>query len=84
MISKIERGFPATYKECQESNFVAKSRTFVNSLVFLPEKLETVLKTVPSQCSYCDHPLDDWKHKGAIQYELLLSCHIKNESKILF
>ena len=67
VISKIKKGFPVSYKDCQESNFVQNSRTFVNSLVFLPDKLETLLKTVPNQCTHCDHPLDDWRHKGAIQ-----------------
>ena len=83
MICKIEKGFPATYRECQESHFVAKSRTFVNSLVFHPEKLEALLETVPSQCSYCDHPLDDWKHKGAIQYEDAMQILFLATSQIL-
>jgi hypothetical protein len=65
VILQIKNGFPSSFKECQESNFVTNSRTFVNSLVLLPEKLEQILQTVPSQCKYCDHKLDDWKHKGA-------------------
>ena len=67
VISKIVAGFPKTFKECDESDFAAKSRTFVNSLVFDNDKLELVLNTIQSHCTYCDHPLDDWKHKGATQ-----------------
>ena len=67
VISKIASGFPKTFKECEESDFLSNSRTFVNSLVFNEEKLDIVLNTLQSHCSYCDHPLDDWKHKGAIQ-----------------
>ena len=68
VISKIESGFPKTYKDCEESNFVPKSRAFVNSLVHNAGKLEAVLNTVPIQCSYCSHPLDDWNHKSPKSY----------------
>ena len=67
VIAKITSKFPSTYKECEESNFLSNSRSFVNSLIFSPEKLEAILNTIQSQCTYCDHTLDDWRHKGAIQ-----------------
>ena len=76
VINNIEKGFPKTYKECEESDFVYRSRTFVNSLVQFPDKLETLLDTLPTECSYCSHPLNDWRHKPPKSYFLTMG-HLK-------
>ena len=81
VLSEIKSKFPATMKDCQDSNFVKNSRTFVNSLVQIPEKLEQVLRTVPSQCKYCETPLEDWKHKTPKSY--FLSMGYLKEIQIL-
>ena len=76
VIAQIKNGFPQSYKDCQESDFVTRSRTFVDSLVVMPEKLEQILQTIPSKCRYCDHPLHDWSHKEAKSYFLSVG-HLK-------
>ena len=76
VISEIKSKFPATMKDCEESNFVKNSRIFVNSLIEMPEKLEQVLKTVPSQCKYCEIPLNEWRHKTPKSYFLSMG-HLK-------
>ena len=76
VIDDIKTKFPANMKDCQQSQFVANSRTFVNSLVHDPEKLNQVLKTVPSHCKHCNSPLEDWKHKTPKSYFLSIG-HIK-------
>ena len=64
VIAKIKEDFPASFKDCQNSDFVTKSRVFVDSLVSFPGKLDQILKTIPSKCRYCDVLLHNWKHKG--------------------
>ena len=76
VIQNIKSGFPSSLKDCEESDYLGRSRIFVDSLVVLPEKLEQLLKTLPSHCNYCHHQLYDWKHKGAKSYFLSMG-HIK-------
>lgn len=70
VMQRVKGGFPHSLKDCQESDYMSRSRSFVSSLVVIPEKLEQILKTVPSQCDYCNLPLIDWIHKGAKSYFL--------------
>ena len=76
VIRRIENSFPKTYKECEEGDFLSTSRTFVNSLVNFPDKLSTILNTLPHECSYCSHPLSDWKHKHPKSFFLTMG-HLK-------
>lgn len=64
VLSKVKKNFPQSYKECEESDFLRNSRTFVDSLIHLPEKLEAVLKVVPSICEKCHSSLIEWNYKG--------------------
>ena len=70
VIHQIKTKFPGTLEECQESKFLTNSRTFVESLILLPDKLEQILKTVPSKCKFCDVSLELWKHKTPKSYFL--------------
>ena len=70
VIDQIKNGFPGTLKECQDSAFVSNSRAFVNSLVMMPDKMQQILQTIASHCKYCDHQLEDWKHKTPKSYFL--------------
>ena len=79
VICKIEAGFPKNYKECEESDFILNSRKFVNTLLHSPDKLETLLSTLPSVCSYCSLPLEDWKHKNPKSYFITMG-HLKQIS----
>ena len=72
VMKRIRDGFPSSMKECQESDYLSRSRNFVTSLVEIPSHLEQVLKSVPSQCDFCDLPLLDWIHKRAKSYFLSL------------
>ena len=76
VLNRIEKAFPKTYKELEEGNFLSKSRTFVNSLVHQPDKLKALLNNLPSECSYCSHPLDDWRHKHPKSYFMTMG-HLK-------
>ena len=76
VIAQIKNGFPKSYRDCQESDFLTRSRSFVDSLVVMPDKLEQILHTIPDKCRYCDHPLHDWSHKGAKSYFLSVG-HLK-------
>ena len=76
VINEIKNKFPASMKNCQESQFVTNSRTFVNSLMSDPEKLEQALKLVPSHCKHCNCLLEDWKHKTPKSYFLSIG-HIR-------
>ena len=76
VIDEIRTKFPPTMKDCQDGQFVRNSRTFVNSLVNNPEKLEQVLGTVLSHCKHCNQELKDWKHKTPKSYFLSMG-HIK-------
>ena len=69
VISSIKSEFPPSFKSCQESDFVANSRTFVESLVPFPGKLHQLLETIRNDCKYCKTQLEDWKHKGNIQHQ---------------
>lgn len=69
VISSIKSEFPPSFKSCQDSDFVTNSRTFVDSLVALPGKLDHLLETISSNCKYCKTQLEDWKHKANIQYQ---------------
>lgn len=88
VISNIKSGFPSSFKSCQDSDFVTNSRTFVDSLVSLPEKLKHVLETIPSTCKYCKVHLDDWNHKENIQYQSNISYNFSGyklmRTKIIF
>ena len=69
VLERIKNGFPDSLSDIETSDFLTKSRTFVDSLVSLPDKLQHILKTLPDKCSYCDlHPLHDWIHKPAKSY----------------
>ena len=83
VIAQIKKDFPATFKDCQNSEFVTKSRNFVDSLVSFPVKLEQILKTIPSNCRYCDILLDDWNHKEAIQYHYFIYTFVSRDSRVL-
>ena len=76
VIDEIRGNFPPNMKECQESQFVKNSRTFVNSLVTDPVKMDQVLQTVPRSCRHCKQDLQDWKHKPPKSYFLSMG-HIK-------
>ena len=73
VISRIKKGFPVSYKDSEESDFVTKSRSFVTSLTDQPGKLDKVLQTVPNVCEYCNHKLDEWKHKAIHSTKILNS-----------
>ena len=76
VIENIGNGFPSSLKECEESDYLARSRTFLDLLVVFPNKLNQILQTLPSHCKYCHVELYDWKHKGAKSYFLSMG-HIK-------
>ena len=63
VISEIKKGFPKSMTILNESDFVARSRVFLNDVASSPEKLENTLSTLPTVCKYCNEDLNDWKHK---------------------
>ena len=67
IMSKVRDKFPPSYKCLMESDFLKNSRSFVDSLLSSPNKLEEVLKNVPHKCEFCGDLLKDWKHKGMPQ-----------------
>ena len=82
VIKEIMTNFPSSMEECRESNFVPDSRTFVNTLTMMPDKLNQVLKMIPSVCTYCLETLEDWKHKPPKSYFLSMGhlkglCHLE-------
>ena len=82
VISEIIANFPNSMEDCRESNFVPNSRTFVNTLTRMPDKLDQILKMVPSSCTYCSETLEDWKHKTPKSYFLSMGhlkglCHLE-------
>ena len=64
IMSKVRDKFPPSYKCLMKSDFLKNSRSFVDSLLSSPKKLEEVLKNVPHKCEFCGDLLKDWKHKG--------------------
>jgi hypothetical protein len=74
VVSKIKKFFPSSYKDCEESDFIKNSRTFVDSLIAMPEKLEEVLKVVPRVCEHCGTSLVEWNYKEAVQYIIFTKC----------
>ena len=63
VMNKVRQNFPQSYKECEESDFLRNSRTFVDSLILMPEKLQEVLKVVTSICEICQSSLIEWSFK---------------------
>ena len=79
VISEITANFPNNMEECRESSFVPNSRTFVNTLTRMPDKLNQILSMVPSSCTYCSETLEEWKHKTPKSYFLSMG-HLKGLS----
>ena len=76
VIKEISEKFPRTMEECRKSVYVANSRTFVNSLLQMPGKLDQILKTIPDTCTRCTEPLGEWKHKPPKSYFISMG-HLK-------
>ena len=76
LMQKIRQNFPSSYKSLMEGEFVKNSRSFVDSILNSPEKLQQVLENLPLNCELCGETLKLWKHKEPKSFLLALG-HIR-------
>ena len=58
LMSKVRENFPSSYKSLMEGDFIKNSRSFVDSILSSPEKLQQVLENLPNNCEVCGENLE--------------------------
>lgn len=71
VVSGIKTHFPSTFRSCEDGSFLAKSKTFVDSMIS-SGNIEHVLDCVPSECETCGVKLEDWQRKIPRSYLITL------------
>jgi hypothetical protein len=75
-MAKLREKFPPSFKSLREGDFVKNSRSFVDSLLTSPEKLNQVLGTLSSNCEFCGTLLENWNFKNPKSFLITLG-HIR-------
>ena len=78
VVSKIQTNFPSSFRSCEEGNFLASSKTYLDSILS-SDNLETLLECVPSKCDTCSSELEVWKRKLPRSYLITLGKLSKKE-----
>ena len=72
VIKNIQANFPASFRSCEEGEFLATSKRFVDKILKSDVELNKSLQCVPDKCDTCFCTLEEWKSKSPRSYLITL------------
>ena len=72
VIRNVQSHFPGTFRSCEEGEFAAQSKSFLDKILQSDVELQKSLQCVPKKCDTCSCPLEEWKSKSPRSYLITL------------